>query len=226
MIIWFSGGLGNQMFQYALYLAAMHRGFQVEADLSYYKSKKIHNGYELKEIFNIDLNVTTIEFNAVEKRDLLAKVLRKIGVKNYGVNKNVILEDKSNYIQDLFSENNSQKYLMGYWQSEKYFDFIKREISNAFTFPKLDRKNAVISQEMQNCNSVSLHIRRGDYIAIPIYQKLWSTNYYFNAINYFINEYKDVVFYVFSDDIIWCKNNMNLPKNTKFIEKRLKIIIN
>src|SRR5690606_38995840 len=67
------------------------------------------------------------------------------------------------------SSNSHIRYLDGYFQSETYFQNIKEEIRERFVFPNLDKKNSEIKKQILNSeNSVSIHIRRGDYVTNPL----------------------------------------------------------
>lgn len=114
---------------------------------------------------------------------------------------------------------NNKFYLKGYWQNSKYFpneDLLKEELS--LKFKKSDYCKKMIS-EIKQSNSVSLHIRRGDYLTIDnkkIYYNL-SNDYYNNAISLIMSKVSSPIFYIFSNDIEWAKNNFTL-NNAIFIE--------
>jgi len=208
------GGLGNQMFQYALgrSLAAKNNTTCV-MDLSGYKNqnpKDTPRDYALG-IFNVQENF--LDENKAKKYQLnkYQKKLKKI-FKNHG--KHVLevgLEFKSKILQ---SKDNT--YLAGYWQSEKYFMDISDTIRNDFTL-----KNPLPTsvQEMDNListsNSTSIHIRRGDYISNKNAQQHHGSctpEYYNKAIDIINDKVSDPHFFVFSDDIEWCKENIKADK--------------
>jgi hypothetical protein len=94
--------------------------------------------------------------------------------------------------------------IRGYFASYKYFDHHRKEIIELF------------GNEGDLKNSVSLHVRRGDYI--PIGVKLPEIDYYNRAINY-IDERKEIVnIFVFSDDLEWCKDNIT-DKRRIFVQQ-------
>lgn len=102
-----------------------------------------------------------------------------------------------------FVENNT--YIIGYWQSEKYFAEYREELLKLLT-PKKERSNMVnqLYSEMYNCNSVALHVRRGDYVGVGCQLNM---EYYDQAISMMKLKYpkEKLVLYVFSDDIEFCK---------------------
>jgi hypothetical protein len=105
--------------------------------------------------------------------------------------------------------------LSGYFQSEKYFSFIREKILDTFTFKWEIEKIAVdywinsISPFLKDSVSVSIHVRRGDYTLYPDHHPTCSKEYYDAAISSFDDDCK---FLVFSDDIEWCRENFNGDK--------------
>lgn len=102
--------------------------------------------------------------------------------------------------------------ISGYFQTEKYFSRIGSEIMDLFKFKEsiVNKANTIAKIE----DGVSLHVRRGDYLSYPLHHPTQSLEYYDAAMNEFQEDSK---FYVFSDDIEWCKNNIK-GKNVSFIE--------
>ena len=179
-------GLGNQMFQYAFYLSLKLKGYDVYLDnkLEWLGYKKAHNGYELDKVFNIN-NV----FISEEKRKyykgwsgILGKIQRKLIKNDKLYIKRSPIEDNIKYYPEVFNFNN--KLLISGWQSEKYFYDIKKDIKNAFCFKQtLDDKNLKLAKEMKKENSISVHIRRGDYLKDKYFYGVCDKNYYDKAIN-------------------------------------------
>lgn len=220
MIIWFGGGLGNQLFQYALYRAVEENGCDVYADLSFYKRSKCHNGYELKRIFNIELKECD-ENQAKcygDRYDLLARIIRKTINRNYGLNPHIIREKQSMYIEGLTEKCNNNAYLIGYWQSEQYFIHIKNKLRSELIFPDIDaEKNLRVIKEIKESNSVAIHVRRGDYLNKDnsrLFCNLGESHYYQNAVSYLKSKYNDLKYYVFSNDIQWCMDHLPLDNST------------
>ena len=104
------------------------------------------------------------------------------------------------------------KYLDGYWQSEKYFDAIKDQIRADFTLKQpLSAEDQMLADEMNaNPRSVSVHIRRGDYVSdyrIISRHYICTPDYYAETMQWMKEKLgKGVVFYIFSDDPDWCRN--------------------
>jgi len=209
VIIKLWGGLGNQLFQYALYLSYREKNINCKLDKSVYQTTQSHNGYELERIFNIDPQYAS----AVEK--LAVKPISKLRYKFF----NYPYDEKkwgygyyNNRIPHL-----KFGYLKGYWQTEKYFKQVENKIREAFQFPALtDEANKAILKKIKETNAVSLHIRRGDYL---LNDRDWSIDiaYYKNAVVYINQKVQDPFFYIFSDDIEWARENIKEP-NIEFID--------
>lgn len=205
MRIIFSGGLGNQMFQYALYLALKEKGRNVKMNTSLYSQVEMHNGYELDRCF--DVNVPVVKSGKVYLFFLRLLLKIKPGI--------VLYSDHFCYDEKIFAT--KHKYLNGYWQSEKYFKQIENLIREVFVFQNIDVNNEVLAKEISSNNSISLHLRRGDYLGNSIYSGVCTEEYYINAVKQIMLNitFKQVVkFYVFSDDKNFAKqfiSKLNLP---------------
>jgi hypothetical protein len=113
-------------------------------------------------------------------------------------------------------------YLSGYWQSEKYFRNIKEHLVeelSLFNLPSVENEKYLI--EIFNTNSVSIHIRRGDYIndtsAINTHG-FCGLDYYVNSISFIESKLSNPTYFVFSDDIDWARHNIKTKKNIFFID--------
>jgi hypothetical protein len=106
----------------------------------------------------------------------------------------------------------NKSYIDGYWQSEKYFKRIEPTVRKEFTLiTSPSTKNQKIIDKIKSCESVSLHIRRGDYVTDPKTNTLYGTcppEYYEKAIQLMKDKVKHPVYFVFSDDPEWIRSNM------------------
>lgn len=218
-IVYFYDGLGNQMFQYAFYKKLKKKDKNIYGNLNFYKKNGIHNGYELKKIFNIDIENDKKEndfFNLSIRKNIFQRIINKV------LNSlNILL-----YIEN-WGENNINKiigkkfirYYFGWWQSEKYFKDISEEIKLDFKFPEFkNEKNIELKNKILNSNSVSIHIRRGDYQKNIYLGGLAPLAYYKAAIEYIVKIVENPIFYIFSDDVEWCKENLKINFLTHYID--------
>jgi len=223
IIVDIQGGLGNQLFNYAIGREiAKLKNTELKLDITRYNS--YFRPYQLDK-FNICA--------AIASQDELLRVRDGFGLKYlnrfvfkfrrkflpYYLKPYVI--DKYYYFDSKVFSCLDNSYFSGLWQTEKYFLDIRDLLLKEITVKEdLDAFNLDIINKMQSVNSVSVHIRRGDYITCEKDANnigSVSNEYYENAINYFLEKYNDIVFYVFSDEIDWVKDNLNLPANSVFI---------
>lgn len=188
------GGLGNQMFIYALYYTMKRKGLSVQIDASAYNLLKMHNGYEISTVFGLtNPEVQCNGFYLYWLKFLL-----------HFKPKYLVYEEPFERTADVFNENKA--YITGYWQSDIYFKEYKADIIKAYTFKNVSNRNLEIASEMQCRNSVSLHIRRGDYLKIPGAIDICSADYYRKAILIIKEKVSEPHFYIFSNDTEWSRN--------------------
>jgi hypothetical protein len=226
-IIVLSGGLGNQMFQYAFYLKKREQNEKVIINDYSVIRESVHNGYELSHVFNIQYKqkrtismiVMIIRKLLIFKKKKRFKPIATIGLflsKFVGIK--IINEDEVGRFDIKYIQKRKGLNLyFGFWQSEKYFSSIKDIIYNVFTFNStISDKTKDILDSIQSTESISIHIRRGDYLSQynSIYGGICSLSYYENAISRISDYISDPVFFIFSDDIAWAKENIDIPHST------------
>lgn len=205
-VIKIKGGLGNQMFQYAFYKSFENRS-ETYVNFDFFKKNKAHNGLELEKLFEIELeNNELIDF--LLRKNFITNFIRSIS-KKLGLLKIYKFEDTC-YEEKIIKDKTNLIIYDGYWQSEKYFKNIEVEIKKEFTFPKLDIKNQDIAIQIKNEESVSVHVRRGDYIGNKVLGGLITKEYYEKAMEYIERYIQKPKYYIFSDDIEWCKKELDL----------------
>jgi Glycosyl transferase family 11 len=217
------GGLGNQMFQYAFCTALNEKGKKSQLSFLGYLHYKHHTGFELPRAFKVKLPLHKkllflfMEYATVLYRNKVAEtVLRKV-VGVYEKREKVYAEKKEfNYDDEVFKQNNT--FFIGTWQSEKYLLEAKDKIKAQFEFKKpADKKNIIMAEKIKNTNSVSVHVRRGDYLNEHWRERLEvikDAGYYKQAAEYISEKTDNPYFFIFSDDIDWVKNNLQLPNCT------------
>lgn len=212
------GGLGNQMFQYAAALEISNSlKVPLLMDTSWFDSLGKDDTPRFYELGNFRLPQKFISTNQYYLKDsgLKEKLLKisKVQLKHY---------KEPSFSYDKNFENIKDNTLIeGYFQSEKYFCNIQEIIREEFSFEK---KAGVMSEEVikevHKTESVSLHVRRGDYISnynASKFHGLMGEEYYKRAISIFKKNLKNPKFFIFSDDIDWVKKNFSLPKSSVFV---------
>jgi hypothetical protein len=220
-----SGGLGNQFFQYALgRRLSMDRGVPLYFDLSALQAKKSYRKYELDH-FQIKGNPATEEeikkFHENSEINFLHKLSSLFrGQLSYFQQKNVI--EQSPCFDPNILKVYSHVSLYGYWQSEKYFFDIRPVLLSELKIKeRLDDENQKMLDKIQKTNSVSLHIRRGDYVNDSRTNQVHGVlplDYYRQAMQVIEKNIDSPHYYLFSDDISWARQNMNDMKNITFVD--------
>lgn len=217
------GGLGNQMFQYAAGRAhSLKLGVPLKLDTRDFSGYQLHQGFELNRLFNCRAEIATDSDLAHvlgwQRAKLAQQVLRRPQLKRLRY-KSFVVEPHFNYWSGI-NQLEDNKYLYGYWQSEKYFIEFAENIREDFTFKfPFSDQNAEIAEQISQVNAVSLHVRRGDYVsnAKNTFIGVCSLEYYRKAIEHIKSQVDMPVFFVFSDDIDWVKNNLVLDKTSVFV---------
>ena len=211
------GGLGNQLFQYSA-------------------------ARSLADRLNVNLGLDTREYNAGSPFEMGLKHFniraefnpkglikhRKNGFSKYildialGNHKNVYKETNLSF-NNLFHSLPNKTYLKGYWQSEKYFENNQKNIfKDLQLIAPQSKKNIKTLENISKTNSVSLHIRRGDYVTNSAYNMKHGTcslDYYKRSVDYLSKSLnKNFTIFAFSDDPEWVFKNLKLPMDIQFIE--------
>lgn len=209
-----NGGLGNQMFQYAFGRAIAEKyktHFSLDSSLL-----ENHKQNQDDTIRNFELAIFQQESKRASKQELakfkktilLNKIKNKFKIP-FLPNSKIILEKNLKLNNNFFKRKNF--YFVGYWQSEHYFESIENIIRSDFIFKtNLSDKNKDLKNQLDNTNSVSIHIRRGDYVSNQSASKnhgTCSVEYYRKAIETIKDQVLNPVFYIFSDDFEWVKKS-------------------
>ena len=211
IIVRLNGGLGNQMFQYATARAlSLSRGVDLVLDLSEFNKYKLR-GFELDK-YNIQAKTNKSEFflRTISLKFKLYKI-----IKLYWMEKSLLYDPT---IQSL----GNNAYMEGYFQSELYFLNIRKILLNDFLIRGNVSEYARLMKEkvLEKKVSISLHLRRGDYILdkkTNSVHGVCSLNYYKKAMNLLNKKFKNVNYFVFSDDMLWAKNNLEI-ENVTYVE--------
>lgn len=239
-IAFLNGGLGNQAFQYifARYYALSHPGEVMYLDDSYFALNTVHNGYELEKVFGVQApmlsecfseDVWAFILEEKKRGKSVPQILTENGIEFYMVSEvgeeykrfnpfqgkvcSVQKEEYCPQIQDL----PGNVYYHGYWINIDWFMAYKNVFRQEFRFPEItDEKNLEYAKQIQESNSVSIHVRRGDFVSLG-----WA---------YDVGEYRKEVakfldkalgewhLFVFSDDIPWCREHAGEMDFSRFAQ--------
>lgn len=227
VIVKIFAGLGNQMFQYAFGRAyELKTGKKVFYDINWLLDKDLQGNntnrdFEL-DVFNAKVNsfkrYSVINYILKRKtitQRILYKFFQKIKVLK-------LLEERVQFNRDEKLEENISNisHIIGYFQTEDYFRSYRKQILKDFSIKKALSKNSLgYKQDILNSNSISMHIRRGDYLSniqASKHHMVCDISYYQKAVNYILSKVSEPVFFIFSDDLDWVKKQ-NLTSNNKTI---------
>ncbi len=229
-IVFLDGGLANQAFQYIFYRYGMIENPQDEwyLDDSFFFISKKHNGYELSDVFGVRPRLLSSMFDRdvweymIDKKKQNGCSIAQF-ILDSGINMRCFLESNLSVPDNSFNGHitrfydlptkvvnvNDNAFYLGYYICNDYLKIHKDVIKSELKFqPISDEKNKELEKEILNSESVSIHVRRGDYVAkgfasdndIQIYNKMLSN---------MKEQIDDMKLFVFSDDIEWCKKHAN-----------------
>ena len=218
-----TGGLGNQLFQYALgrYLAIKWDA-ELVIDDTFYKSQPTGvtpRRYELDK-FATQLRIVTDSERRYLKR-YTNRYLRYL-------QKYISLPSRYKYVREPLDklllevrDLSGDLFLDGFWQSERYFagveDIIRHDLIPNFDFSDQEKE---VMASMQNTASVSLHVRRGDYVTNPLtsaWHGICGLDYYRDAIGVIESRIESPHYFVFSDDMAWATANLQIDKPVTYV---------
>lgn len=219
-----NSGLGNQMFQYAAGKAlADHLKTNLLLDTTWYD-----DSIQAQTPRNFELNVYPIQGNLANQEivdqlirpssnGLLNKLKHQLN-RRRAIHKQWAFIEPHFHFYSKFFEASSPIYLSGYWQSEKYFLPIADQIRQTFTI-EISIQEAcfkTFKTIQSSTNSVSIHVRRGDMVKNPDVAKIHGScnlDYYLRCMKKVEERIKSPEYFVFSDDPLWCKQNLqsNFP---------------
>jgi hypothetical protein len=204
-----NGGLGNQLFQYAAARAlAIKHQTQVVLDdylLQSVQKKVTSRVYELNN-FNVECSLADSRRLVWERRiTRFPKMFHKL------TKRRVYCETSRGFDYRVKSLPDDV-YLRGYWQSYRYFSDIKPELIKEISINRTHSPYvAKLLQGTFSTDSVAVHVRRGDYVSLENAAKfhgVLSVDYYIKASSIINKVVKTPLYFIFSDDIRWCKEHL------------------
>jgi len=211
IIVRLQGGLGNKMFQYALYKAYVSIGKDASIDdYSFMPSWDFEN-IGLKDVFE------SLEYDIADKR-----LIDRLSGRNSVINKfrriyriplikksGYVYEKKMTYDKSLIRLD-GDVYLSGNWQSEKYFVHIMDEIRRDYNFKEIiGDENIRLVRKLKSENTVSIHIRKGADYNKKLVTGTCQKEYYKNAIKLVEQKVSKPIYYIFTDNVDWVKENID-----------------
>ena len=211
IIVKLMGGLGNQMFQYAFGRAlGIHLKQEIFYDKSWFYQDFVGTTpRELKlEAFNISLPYTKLEspFFKTKIGKHIKSVLQKTGLQP----KYIKVNEETFALNQINGHNNY--YFESYWQNPEYFEDVRDIILAEFNFQEFSNpEDANLQRMICDCESIAIHIRRGDYVNSPKTNQFHGTcsiGYYKEAANRVLSKIPNAKFFLFTDDPDYVKSNL------------------
>lgn len=210
-----TGGLGNQMFQYAF---GRYLSIKNNTELKLHFTNALFNTqytYGL-DVFNIKAEIATDKdlkkINVFKNRAinrLLYLFDERFGLR---YNKHIVTQKYPHVFDPIHLVVRDNSYIQGFWQDDRYFKGVDYILRKEFTPKnKLDIKNQEILEHIKETQSISIHVRRGDYITNKTNAKVYCSlglEYYTTSIKKIKKIISNPIFFVFSDDIPWCKESL------------------
>jgi len=218
IIVQLQGGLGNQMFQYAAGRAlAIQNNTLLKIDLSFLKKGVLgknvdYRNYGLNKFCIFEDIISEEKLNHfIRKSKFFAKLKISWFNKKTGYRlpvSKIFWQQGHGYDPEFFTLPKNS-YLIGYWQNVKFFAGSEKIIKQDFMFKNLpDQSNTELLNRIKKCESVAIHIRRGDFKNLPVLG-ITDPEYYLKAINYLIEKLNKPALFFFSDEMKWVKENFN-----------------
>lgn len=219
------GGLGNQMFQYAVGRTLSIAGnVPLRLDVGDFEGYGLHQGFEIERVFSCPVTLAEPEdIHAVlgwQSSRWVRRLVARPGLR--------VLRSRHFTVEPHFhfwpgiNDVAADSYLSGYWQSEKYFRDAAQVIRSDFTFKlPFDRTNAELAGQISRENAISLHVRRGDYVnnsKTHATHGVCPLDYYRDAIRYISGRVERPYYFIFSDDMAWVKSNLKMDMPHQYID--------
>lgn len=206
-VVQFMGGLGNQMFQYAFgRLLASELGIKV------YYAKKTFDKIKI-DVLGADIDFIEMEDCRVSKssfRHIVKNGIKQIFSKKFFLRRYEEIEHHR-FDEGVFQVQGNH-YFFGYWQSWRYLEMLKKHVASIFKFPEIfEQKHRVLLDGFRKDNAVAIHVRRGDYVANPEFNRVHgvcSIEYYREAIRQLREVVSGISIYWFSDDRDWVEEHL------------------
>lgn len=222
LIVKFNGGLGNQMFEWAIARSLeKSTGIPTFMDMTFFQ-RRYARPYEL-DVFSMDVKKVQGFWSNV-KLDTIWRFRRRLKGKRF-LGTYIYEEPCFEFDENVFKVK-PNTYIYGFFQSEKYFKNVEKELREDFKFkPVPDEQNQAVIDKINSTNAISLHIRRGDYVQKKRFQNKYATcslDYYKRGVEYIVNKVEQggetPTLFIFSDDKEWVKENLNLPYECVFVD--------
>ena len=229
-----TGNAGNQFFQYAFARRLMLKKHdQLTIDMRYIlKGDQVHKAENVLKYFHTCDFIESLDGKFYPVQRFIFAFLSKIlpgreenGTKRFNFlkkhkellsNLGVFFYDGADYVDfNLNRKFTKNMFIRGFWECDRYFDEIKDILREEFTpiEPPMP-ENEYLYRKMEGTNSICVTVRRYDHEKVSDNFFSCDANFFYNGVNYIKKFYSDVSVFVFSDDIKWCRENLDFHTET------------
>jgi len=225
------GGLGNQMFQYAVGRACSEREKTIlKLDTTGFETYP-HHSYSLQH-FNIIENYASRKevrrFHwlrdaiSTQPPHFLYRILRKMKIAKQALNALGYVRESQRTYDSSVVKLSGTRYLDGYWHTEKYFKDIETILRKEFSLKQpMGKVGQEFAANIHSQNTpICLHVRRGDFANNPevsAHHGVTPLSYYYDAVKVLARKVENPHFFIFSDSLDWAKENISLPYPMSFV---------
>lgn len=222
------GGLGNQMFQYAAgRRLSLVRDVPIKLDTTWFEKvpkKSTLRHYDLNAFKTVQTRATHSEITQLRGMDItwFPKIVKKFMRANGIFIPKTCIDERHFNFDPRILELSGTAYLNGYWQSEKYFMDVSDTIRSDFGLTCVPSAfSERIADSINNSQSVSIHVRRGDYVsnsAVSSFHGEQRLDYYLASIKHITQNIQSPQFFVFSDDPVWSRENLKFKQPVTYVD--------
>lgn len=215
VVVGLSGGLGNQLFQYATGRAlSLRRGVPLILDTSWFSARQSRR-YALDHFAVVATRVCAGGDHGYQQNKWMAlaeRIARRFAVRRMGA---PVFRERYFHFDPSVSGLSAPVYLDGYWQSERYFSEIRDVLVNDFSLRSpMGLQSSEMLKQISESDAICVHVRRGDYVTNPVASAvhgLCQLDYYYQGVKFVLDGMTNPHCFVFSDDPDWVRANLELP---------------
>jgi hypothetical protein len=222
IVVRLKGGLGNQMFQYALGRALQHRrGDELRLDVTYLLGDSVFK-WDVPRTYDLDVFQIQPAFSYIPR--LLRRARRTAAEAEAVPRSQTFVEEKEfGFHPEILDLTAPNLYLDGYWQSESYFAEIQDQLRGAFQFRiPLSPAGRAMAESIASVNSVCVNVRRGDYITSESSRNalgFMGEDYYCRGIDWIKANVPDPHLLINSDDMPWSREHLRFDLPTTYLDE-------
>ncbi|MDB5273280.1 MAG: hypothetical protein JWO58_1647 [Chitinophagaceae bacterium] len=219
IVVKLQGGLGNQMFQYALgkAMAKIYQSpFSLDLDFLLDRTPDKGAGFVFREY---DLDVFSVH-------PIIAKTGQEVKYRqpgffdrlSSGFKKRTVYKESFFQFDQRVLSVKPDVYLDGYWQSSRYFETVEKELRADFTFVhSIEKKSQELHRDILFTDSICVNVRRADFLTSG-FHGVCGMNYFEPALEYLASSLANPKAFIFSDDPVWCEENFKLKIPTQVVD--------